>query len=150
MLQKFGSRMFFKASDKEALAVTELSQKDLIKATELLGETGAYIFTTLGEKGLYFKAPGYPILHFSAYSPKNCEDETGAGDCFMALLLLELANLQPEERTYEKISEIIKIASAGSSFLIEENGPKGFQSKDIILSRINPQNEIKNYFMNHD
>ena len=143
MLQKFGSRMFFKASDKEALAVTELSQKELIKATELLGETGASIFTTLGEKGLYFKAPGYPILHFNAYSPKNCEDETGAGDCFMAILLLELSHLKSEERTFEKISEIVKIASAGSSFLIEENGPKGFQSKDVILSRITPQNEIR-------
>ncbi|MHA1511496.1 MAG: hypothetical protein ACTSRX_07235 [Promethearchaeota archaeon] len=60
MLQKFGSRMFFKASDKEALAVTQLAQNELIKATELLGETGAYIFTTLGDKGLYFKAPGHP------------------------------------------------------------------------------------------
>ena len=143
MLQKFGSRMFFKASDKEALAVTELAQNELIKATELLGKTGAYIFTTLGEKGLYFKAPGHPILHFNAYSPKNCEDETGAGDCFMAILLLELSHLKSEERTFEKISEIIRIASAGSSFLIEEKGPKGFQSKDTILSRIYPQNEIK-------
>jgi len=143
MLQKFGSRMFFKASDKEALAVTQLAQNELIKATELLGETGAYIFTTLGDKGLYFKAPGHPTLHFNAYSPKGCEDETGAGDCFMAILLLELSHIKPEERTYENIKEIIKIASAGSSFLIEENGPKGFQSKEKILSRINPQNEIR-------
>jgi len=143
MLQKFGSRMFFKASDIEALAVTQLAQDELIKATELLGETGAYIFTTLGDKGLYFKAPGHPTLHFNAYSPKGCEDETGAGDCFMAILLLELSHIKPEERTYEKITEIIKIASAGSSFLIEENGPKGFQSKEKILSRINPQNEIR-------
>ncbi len=141
MLQKFGSRMFFKASDKEALAVTQLEQNELIEATELLGETGAYIFTTLGDKGLYFKAPGHPIFHFNAYSPTKCEDETGAGDCFMAILLLELS-IKPEERTFEKITEIIKIASAGSSFLIEENGPKGFQSKGIILSRINPENEI--------
>ncbi len=143
MLQKFGSRMFFKASDKEALAVTELAQNELIEATELLGETGAYIFTTLGDEGLYFKAPGHPILHFNAYRPKRCEDETGAGDCFMAILLLELSYLKPVERTYEKITEIIKIASAGSSFMIEENGPKGFQSKEIIFSRINPQNEIR-------
>ncbi len=144
MLQKFGSRMFFKASDKEALAVTQLGQNQLIEATELLGNTGAYIFTTLGDKGLYFKAPGHPILHFNAYIPKKREDETGAGDCFMAILLLELSHLEPEERTYEKITEIIKIASAGSSFLIEEKGPKGFQSKGVILSRINPQNEIRN------
>ena len=145
MLQKFGSRMFFKASDKEALAVTQFAQNELIKATELLGETGAYIFTTLGDKGLYFKAPGHPIQHFNAYKPKRCEDETGAGDCFMALLLLELSHLKNEERTYKKITEIIRIASAGSSFLIEEKGPKGFQPKDTILSRISPQNEIKNY-----
>ena len=144
MLQNFGTRMFFKASDKEALAVTQLAENELIEATELLGETGAYIFTTLGDKGLYFKAPGHPILHFNAYSPKRCEDETGAGDCFMAILLLELSHLKSEERTFEKISEIIRIASAGSSFLIEENGPKGFQSKDVILSRITRQNEIRN------
>ena len=143
MLKKFGSRMFFKASDKEALAVTQLGHNELVKATEILGETGAYIFTTLGDKGLYFKAPNHPVIHFNAYSPKICADETGAGDCFMAILLLELANLNPEERTFEKITEIIRIASAGSSFLIEEKGPKGFQSKKTIISRITPQNEIR-------
>ncbi len=150
MLQKFGSRMFFKASDKEALAVTEHTQNELIESTELLGETGAYIFTTLGDKGLYFSAPGHPVVHFNAYCPKRREDETGAGDCFMAILLLELSKLLPEERTYKKISEIIRIASAGSSFLIEEKGPNGFQSKNTILSRINPQNEIRNEFINHN
>lgn len=140
MLLKFGSRMFFKASDLEAQGVTH--EKDLKKATELLGLTGAYILTTLGDKGLYFKAPNHPLIHLNAYRPNDCVDETGAGDCFMAVLLLQIGQIVPEKRSFEKIVEAIQIASSASSFLIEEKGPRGFQTKTKILSRIKTENEI--------
>ncbi|UYP47867.1 Ribokinase [Candidatus Lokiarchaeum ossiferum] len=140
MLSKFGSRMFFKASDLEAQGVTH--EKDLKKATELLGLTGAYILTTLGDKGLYFKAPNHPLIHINAYRPIQCVDETGAGDCFMAVLLLQIGQIAPNERSFENIVEAIQIASSASSFLIEKKGPNGFQTKWKILSRIKAENEI--------
>jgi sugar/nucleoside kinase (ribokinase family) len=134
ILQHFGERMIFKASDMEAVAVTGIT--DLIKATEYLAATGAYIYTTMGGKGLYFKAPNHPIINLAAYSPDRCVDETGCGDCFMAVLLLQLAQIPHRDRTYEKIIEVTKNASAAASFLIEEKGPNGFHSKTAILERV--------------
>jgi sugar/nucleoside kinase (ribokinase family) len=134
MLQQFGRRMFFKASDNEALAVTGMTE--ITKATEYLAQSGAYIFTTLGAQGLLFKVSDHPMIHLNAYEPSRCVDETGAGDCFMATLLLQLAQLDPKDRTYEAIIEAAKMASAASSFLIEEKGPNGFQSKEIIAARV--------------
>lgn len=134
MLQQFGSRMFFKASDNEARAVTGID--DLLKATEYLGETGASIFTTLGEKGLYFKFPKEPIKKLNAYCPKQCVDETGAGDCFSSIYLLELAQMKPEQRTFDNSVRAAKMASASASFLIEEKGPHGFGTKVQIADRV--------------
>ena len=108
MLRTFGERMIFKASDKECIAVT--GETDLEKATKMLGETGAYIFTTLGPKGLYFKAPGQDIIHLKAFKPICCEDETGAGDCFMAVLLLQMGQLTPKERNGDALIRIIQKA----------------------------------------
>ncbi len=133
-IQLFGSRMFFKASDKEAQAVA--NEKDLLKATKRLGRTGAHILTTMGPRGAYFKGPNKPIVHIPAYSPKKKVDETGAGDCFMATLLLELGQYSEKERTEELMIKTIKEASAAASFLVEKNGPEGFQTKEEVLKRI--------------
>ncbi len=141
ILRTYGSRMFFKASDQEALGVTHCT--DLIEATEKLGETGAYIFTTLGAKGLYFKAPNQPVIHLNAYRPRRTVDETGAGDCFMAVLLVELSRIPTEERTEARIIRTAQIASAAASFLIEEPGPHGFQSRETVISRAVPENELR-------
>jgi sugar/nucleoside kinase (ribokinase family) len=138
ILQQFGSRMFFKASDAEAIACTGIT--DLVKATEYLAETGAYIFTTLGEKGLYMKAPGHPIVKLPAYRPRQCVDETGAGDCFSATLLLQMAQLDPKQRSFEHLKEATNRAMASSSFLIEEKGPHGYGSESSITKRVLERN----------
>jgi sugar/nucleoside kinase (ribokinase family) len=134
MLQQFGSRMFFKASDNEARAVTGID--DLVEATEYLGQTGAYIFTTLGSGGLYFKAPEHDTIHINAYEPVQCSDETGAGDCFCAVLLLQLAQLDPSLRDYNAILYATKVASASASFKVQEKGPHGFECRDNIVDRV--------------
>ncbi len=141
ILEHFGERMYFKASDKEAQAVA--NEKDLVKATEKLGESGANILTTLGPKGLYFKAPGKEIIKINAYKPKKKMDETGAGDCFMATFLLEMGALSNKQRNFENTIEILKRASASASFLIEEKGPKGFKKKSEILKRIKKNKILK-------
>ncbi len=143
MLHTFGSRMFFKASDLEAQGVTH--EQDLKKATEILGKTGAYILTTLGAGGLYFKAPGHILVHINAYCPDQCVDETGAGDCFMAVLLLQIGRLEPRMRSFKNIVQAIRIASSAASFLIEGRGPNGFQTKDKILARVEAAHEIHSF-----
>lgn len=140
MLKKFGSRMFFKASDNEAIACTGIT--DLVEATEKLAESGAYIFTTMGEKGCYIKAPGQKMVKLNAYSPRECVDETGAGDCFSATLLLQMAQLKAKERSCDNLIKATKMAMAASSFLIEEKGPHGFGSKEKIADRVKNGKEI--------
>jgi len=141
MLQLYGPRMYFKASEAEALAVT--GAKDVRVATEQLAQTGAYIFTTLGKHGLYFKVAGKPLMHINAYTPETVRDETGAGDCFMAVLIVEMAKLSPEKRTYDHLLDAIHLAAAASSFLVEATGPAGFQDRAHVVERAQPRNECE-------
>ena len=141
MLQLYGPRMYFKASEAEALAVTGAT--DVRAATEQLAQTGAYIFTTLGKHGLYFKVAGKPLMHINAYTPKSVRDETGAGDCFMAVLIVEMAKLSPDNRSHECLLDAIHLAAAASSFLVEATGPSGFQDRAHAVERAQPQNEFE-------
>lgn len=137
-LKKFGNRLFLKASDEEAQILTH--EDDLMIATRILGESGAFVFTTLGENGLLYKSPYSSTLKYDAYLPNTCLDETGAGDCFMAVFLLEFCQERAKISKDEKINQAIHLASAASSFLIEQPGPQGFQTKHLILERIKSQN----------
>ena len=141
ILQQFGSRMYFKASEGEALAVTGAT--DARTATEQLAQSGAHIFTTLGKNGLYFKVNGKPLIHINAYTPDCIRDETGAGDCFMAVLLIEISKLSPDDRTYERVLNAISLAAAAASFLVQSEGPTGFQDRAHILQRAQPKNEFE-------
>ena len=141
ILQLYGPRMYFKASEAEALAVT--GANDARTATDQLAKTGAYVFTTLGKRGLYFKVVGKPLIHINAYSPETVRDETGAGDCFMTVLLIEMAKLSPEKRTYDRLLDAIHLAAAASSFLVEATGPNGFQDRAHAVERAQPRNECE-------
>jgi sugar/nucleoside kinase (ribokinase family) len=63
-------------------------------------------------------------------------DETGSGDCFLALLMLELIKFS--EFPFQPIDyhKAISIASAGSSLLVEQSGLNGFKSRDAIRARV--------------
>ncbi|MHA1620418.1 MAG: PfkB family carbohydrate kinase [Promethearchaeota archaeon] len=138
IMEKFGNRLFFKASDEEIQILTK--NENLEEATRLLGKSGAYILTTHGGKGLLFKAPEHNLIQINAFKPRATVDETGAGDCFMAVLLLELVKHSHSPLTNEVVIEAIKIASSASSFLVEEKGPKGFQDRNTIIQRLTSQN----------
>ncbi len=139
IMEKFGSRLFFKASDEEVQILTK--NENLEEATRLLGKSGAYILTTLGGKGLIFQAPNHSLAYIDAFMPRVTVDETGAGDCFMAVLLLELVKHTKHDENnnlpldFGAIMEAIKIASSASSFLVEEKGPNGFQDRNTIIQR---------------
>jgi sugar/nucleoside kinase (ribokinase family) len=140
MLQTFGSRMIFKGSDGENCAVAGVS--DPIEATLKLGESGAHIFTTFGRHGLVYKHPDHQILRLFAYEPRCMVDETGAGDCFMATLLLQLGRLAPKDRTYDAIVAASRNSSSASSFLVEAKGPQGFGCCAEIESRVKSGKQI--------
>jgi sugar/nucleoside kinase (ribokinase family) len=141
ILQLYGPRMYFKASEAEVLAVT--GANDVRTATEQLAKTRAYVFTTMGKRGLYFKVVGKPLMCINAYAPETVRDETGAGDCFMAVLLVEMAKFSPEERTYDRLLDAIHLAAAAASFLVEATGPAGFQDRTHVVERAQPRNECE-------
>ncbi|MHA1672140.1 MAG: PfkB family carbohydrate kinase [Promethearchaeota archaeon] len=134
IMEIFGSRLFLKASDEEVQILTK--NENLKEATRLLGKSGAYILTTLGGKGLLFQAPNHQLVQINAFTPHLTVDETGAGDCFMAVLLIELVKHSLFPLTNEGVIEAIRIASSASSFLVEEKGPHGFQDRNTIIKRL--------------
>ncbi|MHA1520599.1 MAG: PfkB family carbohydrate kinase [Promethearchaeota archaeon] len=139
IMEKFGSRLFFKASDEEVQILTK--NDNLEEATRQLGKSGAYILTTFGGKGLLFQAPGHKLVQINAFMPRVTVDETGAGDCFMSIILLELINHADLPLTFKAIMDAIKIASSASSFLVEEKGPHGFQDRKTIINRMLSQQQ---------
>jgi hypothetical protein len=44
--------------------------------------------------------------------------------------------------SWEKIKDIAHIASAAASFLVEENGPDGFETKKKVLKRVRGKDYI--------
>ncbi len=140
IMRKFGDRLFFKGSEQENCAVA--GTEDCIEATHFLAKTGCHILTTLGPDGLYYKFQDKPIKYLPAFQPSKIVDETGAGDCFMAILMIQLGKKISAREKIDSIDHELKVASAASSFLVEEKGPHGFQSKQMILNRVAENNII--------
>ena len=85
----------------------------------------------------------FSLIHFAPsqflYKPEICLDETGAGDCFIAILLYFLSKYSFSDVNDNIILNATKHASAASSFLIEQKGISGLQGKYEIIQRINNQ-----------
>ena len=97
---------------------------------------------TLGEKGSLIVKGNSEVMKIPAFKADKVEDETGAGDCFMAVLLTELvkSTKSPESNLAKKhLMRCATLASAASSFLIEQPGPRGFSSRKEILHRVQQQ-----------
>jgi sugar/nucleoside kinase (ribokinase family) len=140
IMRKFGERLFFKGSEQENCAVAGID--DCIEATEFLAKSGCHILTTMGPDGLYYKFQENELKYVPAYRPAKVVDETGAGDCFMAILMIQLGEKISKGIKIGTIEHELKVASAASSFLVEEKGPNGFQSKESILKRVAEKNII--------
>jgi sugar/nucleoside kinase (ribokinase family) len=100
---------------------------------------GIFIMT-LGEKGSMIFSKGHSILEIPAFKPKKVTDETGAGDVYFSIFLYEflLSN-----KSWEALENVALLASAASSFLIEEQGPYGAVTKELVLERVKEENYIK-------
>ncbi|WP_457557638.1 carbohydrate kinase family protein [Candidatus Harpocratesius sp.] len=142
ILKLLKDRFILKASGEEAMYLTQ--ESSVQNATQKLANLGIHVFTTLGEEGFIYKHADNPMISFGAYRPTNCVDETGAGDCFMAVLLSEIVNFYSNDYnlTHETMLQCAKIASAASSFLIEQPGPAGFKDRDMVLNRMKEQQDI--------
>lgn len=139
IFRALGPRLILKASDEEACLLT--NQDSVRNATEILSNLGVHVFTTLGDKGFIYMHPGGEKFRLNAFQPSVCQDETGAGDCFMAVLLAEIIKNEKKSQdlTCEFMIDSATIASAASSFLIEKPGPSGFASREKIMQRLRNQ-----------
>lgn len=87
------------------------------------------ITITLGEEGsLVYDDTSQEFVHIPAYKTKII-DETGAGDVYISSFLYYYIN------TKDAISSGY-FASAASSFIVEDSGPRGFGTEKEILERM--------------
>ncbi|MHA1339044.1 MAG: PfkB family carbohydrate kinase [Promethearchaeota archaeon] len=137
-----GEKLILKASDEEAKYIAECD--DVIESTKSLAEnTNAIILTTLGRDGSLIKFKNYKMIHIPAFQPNQILDETGAGDCYIAVFLSEFLN---SNHTWEEIKKAGYMASVACSFLLEKKGPHGYVSKSKILKRLEEKNIIESKF----
>lgn len=123
--------LILKGSEEEMSTLSGI--KNPIKSIKKLTMNHSLIITTLGEKGSLIARKGEKIIKIPAFSPNLVVDETGAGDTYMSVFMYEFLK---SSKDWESIKNAGYFASAASSFLVEMKGPKGFQSKEMVLKRI--------------
>ncbi len=139
ILELCGDRLILKASDDEINYIAQ--SHDVIESTKKIAKLGNFIVcTTLGPNGSLIKYGDEKMIHIPAFQPeKGVVDETGAGDCYLSVFLSEFIK---SDFSWEEIKRCGYIASCAASFLIEENGPNCFGTKDEIQQRLKQMNII--------
>jgi sugar/nucleoside kinase (ribokinase family) len=130
-------RLILKGSEIEMKLLT--GKDDLEEVMEYFhkfNNRGIYIMT-LGENGSMIKKKDAPTIKIPAFSPRKVVDETGAGDVYLAIFLFEFLT---SDRSWNEIKKSGYLASAAASYLVEKNGPAGFQKKNKVLKRVNNKN----------
>lgn len=123
--------LILKGSEEEMRTLSGI--KDPIKSIDKLTMNDSLIITTLGEKGSLIARKGEKIIKIPAFRSNLVVDETGAGDAYMSVFMYEFLE---SSKDWESIKNASYLASAASSYLVEMKGPKGFQSKEMVLKRI--------------
>lgn len=138
-VRKCGERLILKTSGEEINYFTE-GANFFENMQALSSYTKGIIITTLGSKGSFIKIRNKKIIHIPAFKPNRILDETGAGDCYLAVFLSEFIN---SDHSWDAIKRSGYYASVACSFLLEKRGPYGFRSKFDIINRLNKNNIIE-------
>jgi len=131
--------LILKGSEEE---MTILSGKDdLFEVMEYFNDMDfkGLSIMTLGDRGSIISKHGNQMIIIPAYEPVTVADETGAGDVYFAIFLHEFL---ASDKSWEAIGNAGHLASAAASFLIEQKGPEGFETKENILERVNNRKYI--------
>ena len=112
----------------EALALTATNKlNDAIEILSKHSSKDKIISITMGEEGSIVIS-GPSIIRVPSFPPKKIVDTTGSGDVYTAILGIALSE-------GEDIRSAAALASAASSFLIEEKGPIGVVRKEKLWER---------------
>jgi len=135
-----GDKLILKGSEEEMkLVANEYNNLFGVMQHFNTFNTNSIFIMTLGEKGSMLIKKGQEILKIPAFNPKRVADETGAGDVYFSIFLYEFIH---SNKSWESIKKAAYLASAAASFLIEKKGPNGFETKKVILKRMNKKRYI--------
>ncbi|MFX0076577.1 MAG: PfkB family carbohydrate kinase [Candidatus Hermodarchaeota archaeon] len=139
IISLIGDRLILKGSEIEMKMLSNEELPDKIMNSCNAFKNNAIYIMTMGEAGSIVMRCGEELIKIPAYKPKRVVDETGPGDVYLAIFLYELIN---SDMSWKKIEEIAHLASAAASFLVEEKGPNGFETKEKVLKRVRSKNYI--------
>ncbi len=139
IINLIGDRLILKGSEIEMKILSNEEEPDkIMNSCDGFNNNAIYIMT-MGEAGSIVMKCGEDLIKIPAYKPKRVVDETGPGDVYLAIFLYEFIN---SDMSWEKIKDIAHIASAAASFLVEEKGPDGFETKKKVLKRVRGKDYI--------
>ena len=140
IMNLIGERLILKGSEVEMKLLAGGSEdlNSVMEKFDAYNLKGLFIMT-LGESGSMIIKYGQKLLKIPAFSSNGVKDETGAGDVYFAIFLYEYIN---SDMSWSAVKESACLASAAASFLVEEIGPSGFESKKNIKKRIEKRNYI--------
>ncbi|MHA1727405.1 MAG: PfkB family carbohydrate kinase [Promethearchaeota archaeon] len=139
IMKKCGNRLIFKASEQEANLITGLN--DVIASTvEIANKNNTIVLSTLDKNGSLIKKKNQKMLYIPAFKPQQEVDETGAGDCYLAIFASEYIQ---NSSSWNDIERNGYCASAAASFLLEKKGPLGFKSTEEVQKRLKNNNFIE-------
>jgi sugar/nucleoside kinase (ribokinase family) len=139
IIDLIGDRLILKGSEIEMKMLSNEDVPDKIMNSCNDFNNNAIYIMTMGEAGSRVMKCGEELLKIPAYKPQRVIDETGPGDVYLAIFLYELIN---SDMSWKKIEEIAHLASAAASFLVEEKGPDGFETRKKVLKRVRSKNYI--------
>ena len=139
IIKLIGDRLILKGSEVEMKLLSDHKEpQKIMDYFKIFGNKAIYIMT-MGEVGSLILKNGENLLKIPAYKPKRVLDETGAGDVYLTIFLYEFFN---SDKTWKETEKNAHLASAAASFLVEKEGPTGFETRKRVLKRVASKNYI--------
>ncbi|TFG15793.1 MAG: hypothetical protein EU535_00935 [Promethearchaeota archaeon] len=140
IIKLIGDKLILKGSEEE-MKLLACEYEDINKVMDhcKIYDNQAIYIITLGEKGSMLTKKGEELLKIPAFKSKRVVDETGAGDVYFSIFLYEFLH---SDKSWKAVEKAAYYASAAASFLVEEKGPAGFQTRKKVLERVTRKNYI--------
>jgi sugar/nucleoside kinase (ribokinase family) len=139
IIDLIGNNLILKGSEEEMKILS--GEEELYKVMDYFRgfESEGLFMMTLGEGGSLIINKNDEILKIPAFKSRGVVDETGAGDVYFAIFLYEFIR---SDKSWVSVKEAAYLASSAASFNVEQTGPYGFETKPIVLERMNLKNYI--------
>lgn len=134
-----GNRLILKGSEIEMKLISGYEEYHDIMNYFREFNTNSIFIMTLGESGSWLVKNDEKLLKIPAFKPRRVKDETGAGDVYLAIFLIEYIL---SDKNWRAVKKSAYIASAAASFLVEKKGTLGVETKRKVLKRVQKKKYI--------